>query len=282
MNKLVKGFAFDGQVRLIGIVSTDIVQKALDIHKLSPVATAALGKLLTAGAVMGSMMKNDNDRLTLMVKGNGPIGNIIVCSDSKAQVKGYVYNPVVDVPLKKDGSLDVGGAVGNSGLLSVIKDIGLKEPQVGSVEIKSGEITDELSEYFSVSEQIPSVIQIGVSVKSDATISMAGGYLLQLMPGTDPAIIEMIVGRISNMRPVCDLLKEGFSIEDVLKAISGDDKVTILDEIIPDFVCDCSRERMERALSTISNEEKQKMLDEDGVIEMKCSFCKRVERWEKL
>jgi len=280
MNKLVKGFAFDGQVRLIGVVSTDIVQKALDIHKLSPVGTAALGKLLTAGAIMGSMMKNDDDRLTLMVKGNGPIGNIVVCSDSKAQVKGYVYNPIVDVPLRDDGSLDVGGAVGNSGLLSVIKDIGLKEPQVGSVSLKSGEITDELSEYFSVSEQIPSVIQIGVSVKSDATVSMAGGYLLQLMPGTDLAIIDMIVGRISNMRPVCELLKEGFSIEEVLKAISGDDKITILDEITPDFICDCSRERMERALSTIPKEEKQKMLDEDGFIEMKCSFCKRVERWE--
>lgn len=282
MNKLVKGFAFDGQVRLIGIISTDIVQKALDIHKLSPVGTALLGRLLTAGAIMGSMMKNDEDRLTLMVKGNGPAGNIVVCADSKARVKGYLYNPMVDVPLLEDGSLDVGKAVGNSGLLSVIKDVGLKEPQVGSVEIKSGEITDELSEYFTISEQIPSIIQLSVSVKSDATVSMAGGYLLQLMPGTDSAIIDMIVGRISNMRPICDLLKEGFSIEDVLKAISGDDKVTVLEEIEPDFICDCSRDRMERALSTIPNEEKLKMLEEDGFIEMKCSFCKRVERWNKI
>jgi len=226
------------------------------------------------------MMKNDSDRLTLMVKGDGPLGNIVVCSDSRAIVKGYVQNPMVDVPLSSNGSLDVGTAVGKNGLLTVIKDIGLKEPQVGSVELRSGEIGDELTEYFLISEQIPSVIQLSVSVKKDATVSMAGGYLLQLMPGTDTAIIDMIVGRISNMKPVCELLKEGFSIEDILMAISGDDKVTVLDEMKPDFICDCSRERMEKALNTISPEERKKMIEEDGFIEMKCSFCGKVERWK--
>jgi len=279
MDRLVKGFAFDGQVRLIGVEATDLVQTALDTHKMSPVGIAALGKLLIAGSIMGSMMKNDSDRITLMIKGNGPIGNIVVCGDSKAIVKGYVQNPIVDIPLSSSGNLDVGTAVGREGVLTVIKDIGLKEPQVGSIELKSGEIADELTEYFLVSEQIPSVIQLSVSVKKDATVSCAGGYLLQLMPNTDPAIIDMIVGRISNMKPICDLLKEGFSIEDILKAISGDDKVTILDEINPKFLCDCSRERMEQALNTISAEERKKMIEEDGFIEMKCSFCGKVERW---
>lgn len=279
MDRLVKGFAFDGQVRLVGIEATDLVQTALDIHKLSPVGVAALGKLLTAGAIMGSMMKNDKDKLTIMIKGNGPLGNIVVCADSKASVKGYVQNPMVDIPLLENGNLDVGTAVGRNGLLTVIKDIGLKVPQTGSVELKSGEISDELTEYFLVSEQIPSVIQLSISVKKDATISMAGGYLLQLMPGTAPEIIDMIVGRISNMRPICDLLKEGFSIEDILQSISGDDKVTVLDEIRPQFLCDCSRERMEQALNTISPAEREMMLKEDGFIEMKCSFCGKVERW---
>lgn len=280
MNKLVRGFAFDGQVRLIGIVATDMVQKALDIHKLSPTATAALGKLLVAGSMMGSMMKNEKDKLTIMMKGNGPIGNIVVCSNFDGNVKGYVHNPFVDVPLNQDGSLNIKEAVGNSGILSVIKDIGLKEPQSGSVEITHGDITDELTEYFLVSEQIPSVVQLGVSVKSDATVSFAGGYLLQLMPNTDSAIIDMIVGRISNMKPVCDLLKEGFTIEEILKAISGDDNVVILKETKPNFICDCSRERMETALNTISSEEKKKILEEDGFIEMKCSFCGKVERFK--
>lgn len=279
MDRLVKGFAFDGQVRLIGVEARDLVQVALDTHKLSPVGTAALGKTLIAGAIMGSMMKNDDDRITIMVKGDGPLGNIVVCANSKATVKGYVQNPMVDVQLLENGNLDVGTAVGRKGILTVAKDIGLKEPQTGSIELKSGEIADELTEYFIVSEQIPSVIQLGVAVKKDATVSQAGGYLLQLMPNTDSAIIDMIVGRISNMRPVCELLKEGFSTEDILKAISGDEKVVILEEMKPKFLCDCSRERMEQALNTISSTEREKMLKEDGFIEMKCSFCGNVERW---
>lgn len=279
MDKLVRGFAFDGQVRLIGVVSTDIVQEALDIHKLSPVAVAALGKLLTAGAIMGSMMKNEKDKLTLMVKADGPLGNIVVCGNSKGEVKGYVHNPVADIPLTDNGRIDVGAGVGKNGLLSVIKDIGLKEPQTGSVEITTGEITDELLEYFTVSEQVPSVIDLGILVNKNAKVTVAGGYLLQLMPGIDTAIIDMIVGRISNLRSIPELLKEGFSIVDILKAISGDDNIVVLEESVPKFLCDCSRERMERALNTISPEEKKKILEEDGFIEMKCSFCGKAERF---
>lgn len=257
MDKLIRGFAFDGQVRLVGIEARDLVQEALNIHKLSPVGTAALGKALISGAIIGSTMKNDSDKVTIMLKGDGPLGNIVVCSDSKAIVKGYVQNPMVDVPLLDDGSLDVGRAVGKNGILTVIKDIGLKEPQTGSVKLINGDISEELTEYFLSSEQIPSVVNLGVAVKRDATVSMAGGYLLQLMPGTDPAIIDMIIGRISNMKPICELLKEGFLIENILEAISGDDKVTILQESEPKFLCDCSRERMEIALNSIPEDERK-------------------------
>lgn len=280
MDKLIKGFAFDGQVRLIGIDSTELVQHALNIHGLSPVAVAALGRLLTGGAIMGAMLKNDSDRLTLMVKGDGPLGNIVVCANSKAIVKGYVQNPVVDIPLNSKGNLDVGGAVGKNGLLTVVRDIGLKHPETGSVEITTGEIGNELAEYFLNSEQIPTAIEVGLSVTKEAKISSAGGYLVQLMPGTDSAIIDMIEGRINNMLPTEELLKKGFSLKEILMAVSGDDNITILEEVHPKFLCDCSRERMERALDTIPDEERKSMIEQDGFIEMKCSFCGRTERWE--
>lgn len=280
MDRLIKGFACDGQVRLIGVSSADLVQRALDIHGLSPVAVSALGRLLTGGAMMGAMLKNDSDRMTLMLKGDGPLGNIVVCSNSKAAVKGYVQNPIVDIPLNEKGNLDVGGAVGKNGLLTVIRDIGLKQPESGSVNITTGEIGHELAEYFLVSEQVPTAIEVGLSVTKEAKVSAAGGYLIQLMPGTDSAIIDMIEGRIKNMLPTNELLKKGFSLEEILMAVSGDDNITLLDEMNPKFLCDCSRERMEQALNSISFEERKKMIEQDGFIEMKCSFCGRTERWK--
>lgn len=279
MDKLVKGFAFDGQVRLIGVSSTKIVSKALEIHGLSPVATAALGRFLTAGAMMGSMMKNDTDRLTLMMKGDGPLGNMVVCSDYKGIVKGYAENPVVDLPLNSYGKLDVGGAVGRNGLMTVIKDIGLKNPVSGCVEIVSGEVGDEIAQYFVSSEQIPTAVAVGVLVQNNGTVGAAGGYMIQIMPGTESSIIDMIEDRISHINSLSTLLKDGFSIEEILKAVSGDDNIVILDEMTPAFVCDCNRERMEKALMSISEREREEMKRENGFIEMKCSFCKRTERW---
>lgn len=279
MDKLVKGFAFDGQVRLIGVSSKEIVSKALEIHGLSPVATAALGRFLTAGTMMGSMMKNEEDRLTLMMKGDGPLGNMVVCANDKGIVKGYAENPVVDLPLNSLGKLDVGGAVGKNGFLTVIKDIGLKEPVSGSVEIVTGEVGDEIAQYFVTSEQIPTAVAVGVLVQNDGTVGASGGYMIQIMPGTDAAIIDMIEDRIRHMNSLSTLLKDGFSIEEILKAVSGDDNVVILEEMKPAFVCDCSRERMERALMSIPEEEREEMKKENGFIEIKCSFCKRAERW---
>ncbi len=279
MDRLIRGFAFDGQVRLVAISSANLVQKALDIHGLSPVATAALGRLLTGGAIMGAMLKNDNDKLTLILKGDGPLGNAVVCANKNAVVKGYVQNPIVDLPLTKNGKLDVGNAVGKNGLLTVIKDIGLKQPEAGSIEITTGEIGTELADYYLTSEQIPTAIEVGLSVTKEAKISSAGGYLVQLMPGTDSAIIDMIEGRINNMLPTEELIKKGFTLEEILMAVSGDNNITVLEEMVPKFSCDCSRERMEQALKTISEEERKKMIEQDGCIEMKCSFCGRTEKW---
>lgn len=279
MDKVVKGFACEGQVRLIGAVTTDLVYHSLTIHRTSPVATAALGRLLTAGVLMGATLKNDTDRLTLMMKGNGPIGNMVVCANSKTIVKGYVENPFVDLPMNELGKLDVGSAVGKTGTLTVIKDMGLKEPYSGSIDIVTGEIGDEISKYFVVSEQIPTATAVGVMVKNDATVSAAGGFLLQLMPETDPIIIDMIEDRIKNMRPISSLIKEGFSIVEILRSVSGDDNVEVLGEYDPKFMCDCSRERMEQALITIPIEERERMKKEDGYVEMRCSFCGRTERW---
>jgi molecular chaperone Hsp33 len=281
MDRLIKALAFDGQVRLIAIDSKNIVNTALNLHGLSPTATGALGRFLTAGALMGSMLKNDIDKLTLIIKGNGPIGNMVVCSDKNAVVKGYVQNPSADLPLNSLGKLDIGGVVGKNGTLKVIKDIGLKEPYSGSVEIESGEIADEFTRYFAESEQTPSAVALGVCVGNKAEILFAGGYILQLMPGVEDIIIDMIEARIKNIKPITTLLKEKFSLEDILKSISGDDNLVVLEEIEPKFQCDCTRERMEKAINSISEKERREIIEKDGFIEIKCSFCGKKEYWKE-
>jgi len=280
MGRLIKGLAFDGQVRVLAVDSTDIVSKALEIHGLSPAATGALGRFLTAGALMGAMLKNDTDKLTLMMNGGGPLGKMVVCSDKNATVKGYAQNPLVDIPLNSLGKLDVGGAVGRNGMMTIIKDIGLKEPYSGSVEIVSGEIGDELAKYFMESEQTPSAVAVGVLVNNKGEVPFAGGYIVQLMPNVEDAIVDMIEGRVNNMKPVTSLLKEGFSKEEILKALTGDEELKILEEINSEYKCDCSRERMERAIKALPAQEKMDIIVKEGKIEIKCSFCGRVEVWK--
>lgn len=280
MARLIKGLAFDGQVRVLAIDSTDIVSEALKIHGLSPVATGALGRFLTAGALMGAMLKNDTDKLTLMINGGGPLGKMVVCSDKTATVKGYVQNPLVDIPLNNLGKLDVGGAIGTNGMMTVIKDIGLKEPYSGSVEIVSGEIGDEFAKYFMESEQTPSAVAVGVLVNNKGEVPFAGGYIVQLMPNVEDTIVDMIEGRVANMKPVTTLLKEGFSLEEIVKAVTGDEEVKILEEINSEYKCDCSRERMERAIKALPAQEKMDIIVKEGKIEIKCSFCGRVEIWK--
>lgn len=281
MARLIKGLAFDGQVRVLAIDSKDIVTEALRIHKLSPTATGALGRFLTAGALMGSMLKNNTDRLTLLMKGDGPLGNMVVCSDKNAVVKGYAQNPYVDIPLNEKGKLDVGGAVGRNGMMTVIKDIGLKETYSGSVEIVSGEIGDEFAKYFLESEQTASAVAVGVLVNNKGEVPFAGGYIIQLMPNVEDAIVDMIEGRVNNIKSVTSLLKEGFSLEEIIKAVTGDEEFQVLEELTPEFKCDCSRERMEKAIKALSEEEKEEIIKKEGKIEIKCSFCGRVETWEK-
>lgn len=280
MGRLIKGLAFDGQVRVLAVDSTDIVSKALEIHGLSPTATGALGRFLTAGALMGAMLKNDTDRLTLMMNGGGPLGKMVVCSDKTATVKGYVQNPLVDIPLNNKGKLDVGGAIGLNGMMTVIKDIGLKEPYSGSVEIVSGEIGDEFAKYFMESEQTPSAVAVGVLVNNQGEVPFAGGYIVQLMPNVEDAIVDMIEERVSHMKPVTTLLKEGFSLEEIVKAVTGDEEIKILEEINSEYKCDCSRERMERAIKALPAQEKMDIIVKEGKIEIKCSFCGRVEVWK--
>lgn len=280
MGRLIKGLAFDGQVRVLAVDSTDIVSKALEIHGLSPTATGALGRFLTAGALMGAMLKNDTDKLTLMMNGGGPLGKMVVCSDKTATVKGYVQNPLVDIPLNSKGKLDVGGAIGLNGMMTVIKDIGLKEPYSGSVEIVSGEIGDEFAKYFMESEQTPSAVAVGVLVNNQGEVPFAGGYIVQLMPNVEDAIVDMIEERVSHMKPVTTLLKEGFSLEEIVKAVTGDEEIKILEEINSEYKCDCSRERMERAIKALPAQEKMDIIVKEGKIEIKCSFCGRVEVWK--
>ena len=280
MGKLIKGLAFDGQVRVLAVDSTDIVSKALEIHGLSPTATGALGRFLTAGALMGAMLKNDTDKLTLMMNGGGPLGKMVVCSDKTATVKGYVQNPLVDIPLNNKGKLDVGGAIGTNGMMTVIKDIGLKEPYSGSVEIVSGEIGDEFAKYFMESEQTPSAVAVGVLVNNQGEVPFAGGYIVQLMPNVEDAIVDMIEGRVANMKPVTALLKEGFTLEEIVKAVTGDEEIKILEETNSEYKCDCSRERMERAIKALPAQEKMDIIVKEGKREIKCSFCGRVEVWK--
>ena len=279
MGKLIKGLAFDGQVRVVAVDSTDIVADALKIHKLSPTATGALGRFLTAGSLMGSMLKNDTDRLTLMMKGDGPLGSMVVCADKNATVKGYAQNPYVDIPLNDKGKLDVGGAVGK-GMMTVIKDIGLKEPYSGSVEIVTGEIGDEFAKYFMESEQTPSAVAVGVLVNNKGEVPFAGGYIVQLIPNVEDAIIDMIEDRVNHIKPVTTLLKEGFSLEEIVKAVTGDDELKILEETTSEYNCDCSRERMEEAIRALSPQERMNIIVQEGKIEIKCSFCGRVELWK--
>jgi len=280
MDRLIKAFAYDGQVRLIATTSSDLVTHALKVHGLSPTATGALGRFLTAGALMGAMLKNETDRLTVIMKGDGPLGNMVVCADKNATVKGYAQNPVAEMPLNTLGKLDVGGVVGHNGMMTVIKDIGLKEPYSGSVQIISGEIGEEFAKYFTESEQIPSAVALGVLLNNKGEVPFAGGYILQLMPGVDGAIIDMIEGRIQNLKPFTTLLKEGFTLEEILKSVTGDENITILEEIKPEFRCDCSREKMETAIQTLSEDDKKEIIEKEGAIEIKCSFCGKVEKWQ--
>lgn len=269
---IVRATAANAQIRAFAATTRDTVEEARRRHNCSPVATAALGRLLSAGAMMGIMMKGDKDILTLQIKGSGPIQGITVTANSKGEVKGYAYKPQVMLPPSAAGKLDVGGAVGE-GILSIIKDMGLKEPYAGQTELQTGEIADDLTYYFANSEQIPSSVGLGVLMNRDNTVKQAGGFIIQLMPFAEDAVIEKLEQNLSQVTSVTSILDEGNTPEQMLELLLGDLGVEILDTVPAKFDCNCTKHRVEKAIISIGRNEISQMIDEDKEIEVNCHFC---------
>lgn len=268
---IVRATAANNQVRAFAATTKQVVETARQRHNTSPVATAALGRLLTGGAMMGSMMKNETDMLTIKVKGNGPLGGMTVTADSKANVKGYAENPEAMVPAK-NGKLDVGGAVG-IGIMQVIKDMGLKEPYVGDTMLVTSEIAEDLTYYFASSEQVPSSVGLGVLMEKDNTVKCAEGFIIQMMPFAQEETIAQIEENLKNVTSVTELLEKGYTPEQLLEALLGNVGLEITDTIPTQFYCNCSKERVEKAVASIGRKDIQEMIDDGKDIEVKCHFC---------
>lgn len=255
--------------------STDITAKAEKLHGTSAVVTAALGRLLTATAMMGDMLKGEKDSVTVRIDGGGPAGALIAAADSSGNVRGYAVNPIVEIPLKANGKLDVSGAVGKSGNIFVTKDLGLKEPYNGCVPLISGEIAEDITAYFAVSEQIPTVCALGVLVNPDLTVRKSGGYIIQLLPSAqgDEQIISRLEENIKNMKSVTELLDGGMDIEEIVRLALGGFEVEVLDTCTAEYKCNCSRERFKKALASIDEKELRAMAEEMPEVETHCQFC---------
>jgi len=277
---ILRATAADGLIRAFAATTKNTVQTARTLHNTTPVASAALGRLLTAGAMMGTMLKGEKDLVTLQIKGDGPIEGLLVTADSKGRVKGYPFNPNVDIPPKSPVKLDVGGAVGK-GYLTVIKDLGLKEPYVGKTELVSGEIAEDLTYYYAKSEQIPTAIALGVLVDTDTSIKAAGGFIIQLMPGATLEVATMLEERITHLKYITELLDRGETPETILDAVLGDMDLEIIDKMPTEFYCDCSRERVEKALISIGEKDLRTILEEDKKAEISCHFCNKVYNFDE-
>jgi len=281
-DRIIKFLAYDGKVNIVCANTTYLVEKARLIHDLSPVATAALGRTLTIASIMGINMKDTHDSLTIQIKGNGPLGTIVVVADNFPKVKGYVQNPLVDLPLNEEGKLDVGRAVGKYGFLNIIKDIGLKEPYVGMVPIISGEIAEDFTNYFATSEQTPSVVALGVLVGKDG-VKSAGGYLLTLMPDATEVEISKIEESIKNVKPISKMLDENMSLEEIAKSVTGDENVRIIEEnIIPVYECNCDKEKFQKGLISLGKKELQDLVNNQENIETVCHFCNKKYNFSKV
>ena len=269
---LVRATAADAQVRAFAVTARDTVETARAAHDTSPVMTAALGRLLCAGAMMGSMMKGEADILTLQVQGDGPAGGLTVTADSRGRVKGYAVNPQVILPPNSQGKLDVGGAVG-AGSLRVIKDLGLKEPYVGQTQLQTGEIAEDLTYYFAASEQVPSSVGLGVLMEKNNTVKQAGGFIVQLMPFAEGNVIEKLEANLCRIHSVTKLLEDGNSPEQILGILLEGMDMEILSDMPVEFYCNCSRERVAKALYSIGKKEMDEMIKDGEPIEVKCHFC---------
>ena len=283
---LIRATAANGQVRAFGVTSRELTETAKNAHDTSPVATAALGRLMSAAVMMGADLKGENDLLTLRMEGDGPMGGLLATADSHGNVKGYAFHPEVLLPPNAKGKLDVGGALG-AGMLSVVKDIGLKEPYVGQTNLVSGEIAEDLTYYYATSEQIPCSIALGVLMNKDNTVRQAGGFMIQLLPGASDELIDRLEERLGELSSITALLDAGKTPEEILSGLLGDFDLEILEKKPVQFHCDCSRERVERAIVSIGKKEIREMIEEGKPIEAGCQFCNKkysfsVEELEEL
>ncbi|MGN1115135.1 MAG: Hsp33 family molecular chaperone HslO [Candidatus Ornithomonoglobus sp.] len=273
MDTLIRGNSIDGTIRVFVTITTDLVNEAHRIHDTSATASAALGRLLTGAAIIGAQLKSEDDSTTLQIKGDGPLGLLVAVTDSRSHVRGYVGNPHADLPTNAKGKLDVGSAVGK-GFLSVIRDLGLKEPYIGQTPLVSGEIAEDLTYYFATSEQVPTAIALGVLVDTDLSIKAAGGYMIQLMPEATEATADRLTEIVENAMPITDMIANGMSAQDIAFAITdGFDMLLENKAIVPEYECKCSRDRMERALISIGKKEIREIIEEQGEAEMCCQFC---------
>jgi len=276
-DQLIRAISRDGLIKVSAVSTRDLTERARQIHKTLPVATAALGRMLAAASLMGNALKEEAASLTLQIKGGGPLGTLLAVSDHEGNVRGAVENPAVDIPLREDGKLDVGTAVGNQGTLTVIRDLRMKEPYVGSVGLLWGEIAEDIALYFVESEQIPTACGLGVLVDRDQSVLAAGGYLLQLLPGAGEETAEALEASLRAAGPVTELLKADPDPEALLRAALPGLELEVLEKRPIAYRCDCSRDRMERALVSLGREELRSMIAEQGGAELTCRFCDRVE-----
>ena len=275
MDEIKKYLACEGRVNIICAETTNLVEEARKLHELSPVATAALGRLLTIGSIMGSNLKDKDESITLQIKANGSLGKLTCVTYGTSNVKGYVENPLVDLPLKPNGKLDVGAAVGNEGFLYVMKDIGLKEPYVGVTPLVTGEIAEDFTKYFAESEQKPSVIALGVLVDSNG-VKKAGGYFITLMPDATEEDISKIEKAVSEAEPIRTMLEKNMSLQEIAETVTGDENLMVLlKEIKPKYECNCSKDRFLRGLATLKLKDLEEIFSTKNTIETVCEFCNK-------
>ena len=278
---LVRAISKDGFVNAVAVYTRGLTERARQIHHTSPVATAALGRALAACSMMGNALKDNGASVTMQIKGDGPLGTILTVSDSEGNVRGYVQNPAVDLALREDGKLDVGTAVGHSGTLTVIKDLNMREPYVGTVDLLGGEIAEDVAAYYVESEQVPSACGLGVLVDRDRSVLRAGGYLIQLLPGAPEGIIDRLEKGIMAAGPVTNLLMENDDPESLLRRVMKDFELEILETVPVEYRCYCSRERVSRALISMGREELSSLIAEQGQADLSCQFCDKVYHFSK-
>ena len=281
MDEIIRMMTGDGMVKAVAVTGKDMVERARQIHKTLPVATAALGRTLMAASMMGDMLKEKDGSVTLQIKGGGPLGAITAVSDSRGNPRGYLQNGQVDIPRKYQGKLDVGTAVGSSGSLTVMKDMGLKEPYIGSVQLVSGEIAEDITAYFVESEQVPTACALGVLVDKDQSVAAAGGYLVQLLPGADESAIQRLEESIARLGPVTDALHGGADAVQLLERVLEGQEPELLERRPVAYKCYCSRERVSRAIISMGKEDMQSLIEEQGGAELTCQFCDKVYRFTK-